>query len=173
MAEPIRLEASLTAGQQRTLARQCATLQEQAGWRGLEPVALLDRCWLRLELVAIDALPARLPPDASEAAPELVLYRQLVAAGTAPLEAQRRCWDAFGELACREALQRYWQAHERQHDGWTLEAYLALRRRYRAQFEVEGPRLLPLLILARGGSREPHRLLWLPPSGRSMRHTCA
>lgn len=174
MPESSLQDATLTPSQRARLEKLSGGLQEPHLWQGSEPVALLERCWLRLDVVSIADLPGRLPPDASEAAPELVHYRLLLAQGLMPQEAERCCWDEFGEQACRAALRRYWQAQESgQHHGWTLERYLDLLRRYRAQFDAAAPRRLPLLVLARSGSREPHTLFWLPPPGRSMRHTCA
>lgn len=173
MVEPILVPGSLTPRLRRTLDHLAGTLQAQTSWLGQEPVALLERCWLRLDVVGIGALPQRLPPDPSEAAPELVRYRQLRADGWPDPEAERQCWQEFGEQACRQALQRYWQAQDSLHHGWTLECYLQLVRRYRAQFSSAEPRRLPLLILARTGSPEPHQLHWLPPAERTMRHTCA
>lgn len=172
MAEAMLLPGSLTAPQCQRLAQLSRSLQEQIVWQGNEPVALLERCWLRLELVGIGSLPSRLPPDPSEAAPELVRYRQLRAENWPGPEAERQCWQEFGEQACRLALQRFWQAQDGNQHGWTLESYLRLLGRYRTQFDSPQPRYLPLLILARSGSHEPHQLLWLPPLGRTMRHTC-
>jgi hypothetical protein len=172
LLDPKLLATTLTARQQQQLGRVARSLQHQPHWQGHEPVALLERCWLRLEVVGIRELAGRLPPDPSEAAPELRRYRDLVSAGLAPLEAEQLCWEEFGEEACRDALVRYWQARERPSVGWTLERYLELLGRYR-QFSAGGPRQLPLLILARQGSREPHQLLWLPAAGLAMRHTCA
>ena len=56
-------------------------------WHGGLPVLLLERCWLRLSRVSVEHLAQRLPPDCSQEAPELCLYRELVAAGRSPWEA--------------------------------------------------------------------------------------
>ncbi len=144
---------------------------------------LLDRCWLRLTVVTVAALPSRLPPDASGEAPELARYQELRRDGLGSWEAQQRCWEEFGTEACRQAQVRFWRAQERGNRGWTLERYLALRSEYRFRWESPRPRALPMLVLARSGlstsgnDGEDHRLLWLCPgadgNGGTMRHTCA
>ncbi|KEF43296.1 MAG: hypothetical protein ER33_00700 [Cyanobium sp. CACIAM 14] len=148
-------------------------------WHGGLPVLLLERCWLRLSRVAVEELAQRLPPDCSQEAPELRRYRELVADGLPPLEAERLCWEDFGAEACREALLRLWAAQERGNQGWTLETYLGLLQEYRRRFCQGGGRSLPLLVLARReapGRLSRHRLLWLDPDGSgprtSMRDTC-
>jgi hypothetical protein len=147
--------------------------QRQNNWHGGLPVVLLDRCWLRLQVVPVDRLAAVLPPDSSGEAPELVRFRTLINAGIPRLEAQERCWREFGREPCSSALQRFWQAQERGNHGWTLEAYLHLIERYRHHLQAEGPTPLPLLVLARGGSPEQHRLHWCWPLTPSIGHTCA
>ncbi|MCP9834565.1 hypothetical protein KBY95_09560 [Cyanobium sp. Aljojuca 7A6] len=161
------------------LRRAHAELRRSDHWHGGLPVLLLERCWLRLSRVSVEHLAQRLPPDCSQEAPELCRYRELVAAGRSPWEAERLCWEDFGAEACREALRKFWAAQERGTQGWTLETYLDLLQQYRLRFAQEGPRPVPLLVLARreGTARlGRHRLLWLVPEaagGRpSMRDTC-
>lgn len=150
---------------QRQLLRSCiARLAGSQTWRGDLPVLLLDRCWLRLTAVAIADLAQRLPPDCSREAPELVRYRELLAQGLPPQQAQQLCWLDFGMEACRQAQQRLWQAQDRGNHGWTLACYLSLLKAYRRRLEGGSARPLPLLVLARAD--EPatitaHRLLWL------------
>ncbi|MDM7954525.1 MAG: hypothetical protein QUV07_15095 [Cyanobium sp. CZS 25K] len=163
----------------RQLHRAHEELRGSTHWHGGLPVLLLERCWLRLSRVAVEHLASRLPPDCSQEAPELRRYRELVADGRSAWEAERLCWEDFGAEACREALRRFWAAQERGTQGWTLETYLELLHQYRLRFASEGPRPVPLLVLARReGSphRGRHRLLWLGPDaaeGRpSMRDTC-
>jgi hypothetical protein len=171
---------SLTAQQRLQLSPWFAELQAAEQWHGGLPLLILERCWLRLSAVPIQDLARRLPPDSSREAPELVLYRALLAAGHGPLQAEQLCWLEFGMEACRQAQRRLWDVQERGNHDWTLERYLDLLRQYRQRFAQEHPRPLPLLVLARPD--EPavsarHRLLWLAPGEgegvRSMRHTCA
>jgi hypothetical protein len=129
--------------------------------------------------VAVQDLARRLPPDNSREAPELVRYRELLADGYPPLEAEQLCWLEFGSEACRQAQRRLWDAQERGNHGWTLDRYLQLLRDYRHHFAVLRPRPLPLLVLARADEDATtglHRLVWLGAGdgdgGRSMRHTC-
>ena len=170
---------SLRPHQREDLQRRLALLQQEQRWHGGLPVLLLDRCWLRLDSVRIDQLASRLPPDSSREAPELALYRELLAAGQQGWQAQQQCWQEFGGEACREALQRFWLAQERGNQGWTLERYLALVQEYRQRFLNKECRSLPLLVLARAGipAASQHTLHWLHAEGdharRSMRHTCA
>ncbi len=162
---------------------QIALLQDQwdqvraaSSWQGRLPVLLLDRCWLRLEVVPLDGLARRLPPDPSAEAPELVRYRELCAGGLDPWTAQIQCWEEFGALSCQQALRQHWEQQDRATAGWTLASYLHLRRRYRQGLLGGDPRL-PLLVLPRHGGNEAMRLLWLQPpfviARRTMRHTCA
>jgi len=157
-----------------------ALVAASAGWHGELPVLLLDRCWLRLERLAVQDLAQRLPPDGSAEAPELVRYRQQVAAGHPGWRAQQLCWEEFGTEAFQQALQRHWRALEQGNRGWTLERYLQVLRRYRQQLEAPGPRALPLLVLASDPGAE-HQIHWLAvpqqagkPDGPEgpMRHTC-
>lgn len=135
--------------------------QLEQHWHGDLPVLLLDRCWLQLRAVAVERLATLLPPDCTAAAPELEAFRHCCRQGLSPAAAEAHCWREFGEEACRLALMRHWRAQERSQGGWTLQIYLDALARYRQAFDVAGPRPLPLLVLARAGSAEPHRLLWL------------
>lgn len=148
--------------------------QHQQRWHADLPVLLLDRCWLQLQVVPVAQLARVLPPDSSAEAPELVLYRTLRRSGIDALAAEERCWQEFGRQACSEALRRYWLAQEQGNHGWTMAAYLDLLDRYRLHLECSGPRPIPMLVLARPGSSEEHRLRWCwPPGSPAMRHTCA
>jgi hypothetical protein len=169
MAELCRL---LTPRQQARADQLLEQLQGEVRWHGELPVLLLERCWLRLQVVSVQQLAQRLPPDASGEAPELVRYRDLQQQGFGPLEAQERCWREFGREACSQALQRFWQHQERGNQGWTLAAYLDLLARYKRQMAAPGSRALPLLVLARQGSEETHTLRWCWPATPPMRHTC-
>ncbi|KMM16334.1 hypothetical protein [Synechococcus sp. GFB01] len=170
MAEPLPWLSERQRGQLRTWLDE---LRRAPGWSGHLPVALLDRCWLRLRSVPVAALAARLPPDTSADAPELTRYRQLIARGLPGLTAQQLCWEEFGSASCQLAQQRFWQCQERGNHGWTLARYLELVQAYRERMESDAPRELPLLVLARPGSDDAHQLHWLQPLGLSMRHTCA
>ena len=167
------LLAALTPRQRGLIAQWSADLQGAEGWCGSLPVALLERCWLRLQRVAVAELAQVLPPDASGEAPELVRYRSWIAAGQPPWSAQLRCWQEFGQPACQDALHRFWSQQDRGNHGWTLAAYLQLLDTYRQQWEPGKARALPLIVLARGGHQEVHTLHWLTPLGQPMRHTCA
>ena len=174
------LPPAFTPLQRLRLAHWQQELQEADHWHGGLPVLILERCWLRLSAVAVQDLARRLPPDNSREAPELVRYRELLAIGHPPLEAEQLCWLEFGTEACRQAQHRLWDAQERGNHGWTLDRYLQLLRDYRHHFAVLQPRPLPLIVLARadeGGTAGLHRLVWLGAGdgdgGRSMRHTCA
>jgi hypothetical protein len=170
----------LTPRLQRQAAQWLADLQTVRAWHGGLPVLLLERCWLRLSRVPVADLALRLPPNATRAAPELSLYRELLEQGLSPWQAEQQCWREFGSEACHQALRRHWQVLENGDHGWTLERYLALLQDYRDRFARERPRPLPLLVLARAGE-DPrlacHQLLWLGQEAdgrpRSMRHTCA
>ena len=166
------LEA-LTPRQRELILAWSTELQAAVGWSGSLPVALLDRCWLRLKRVPVEQLAAALPPDASGDAPELVRYRALLAAGQPARAAQLRCWQEFGQPACQDALRRFWSHQDRGNHGWTLQTYLQVLETYRLQCEPGVTRALPLIVLARGGQREAHSLHWLAPLGQPMRHTCA
>ena len=132
--------------------------QQQTHWHGDLAVLLLQRAWLRLEVVRVTDLARVLPPDASAEAPELVRFRHWRRLGRSALEAQELCWQEFGRQSCSQALRRFWRAQERGHHGWTLSAYLQVLERYRQLLEADGPTPIPLLVLARQGSAEHHRL---------------
>lgn len=151
----------LTPVQRRLLRRWLSDLKTRDHWHGELPVALLDRCWLRLEVVPVQELARRLPPDASAEAPELVRYRDLVAGGLTPLEAQERCWHDYGLEACRQAQTRFWTQQDQGNHGWTLQRYLELIDGYRSRQGTSGKRALPLVVLARASSDEAHTLHWL------------
>jgi hypothetical protein len=165
--------AGLTARQQHQLQQWQAELASASSWSGTLPVALLDRCWLRLRSVPVGQLASLLPPDASAEAPELVRYRQWLARGLDSWQAECLCWQEFGSGACQQALRRHWQLQETNPGNWTLKRYLDLISSYRDQFRRQGQPQLPLLVLGRAGTPDPHLLLWLQGSWLSMRHTCA
>ena len=146
--------------------------QQQRHWHGQLPVVLLDRCWLRLQVLPVEQLCSVLPPDSSGDAPELVRFRELLRQGMSSLEAQDQCWQDFGREPCSEALRRFWAAQERGNRGWTLQVYLDWLQRYRLGIEGEGPKPLPLVVLARPDGREAHQLVWHWPVSQPMRHTC-
>ena len=169
MAELLRW---LTPHQQQLLADLSDRQQLLARWDGDRPIALLERCWLRLQILPISRLSAALPPDNSGEAPELIRFRNLIRSGFSSTDAEERCWEEFGKAACSEALQRFWAAQDQGCHGWTLQAYLDLLSRYRSSIESEGPNPLPVLVLARAGSPEHHRLIWHWPASLSVGHTC-
>ena len=159
--------------------RHLQGLQQASCWDGELPVVLLDRCWLRLEVLPIAGLCRRLPPDASREAPELVRYRELLDRGLPALEAQQMCWSEFGPQACHQAQRRFWNACEQGLRVWTLEDFLSLLEGYRLRFNHCRPRPLPLLVLAREGEALQggrHQLIWLDAADlgddRPMRHNC-
>ncbi|MEX0589214.1 MAG: hypothetical protein WD136_08150 [Cyanobium sp.] len=164
--------AALTERHQSLLNDWGQDLQAASGWCGSLPVAILDRCWLRLRRVPVERLAVVLPPDASADAPELVRYRNWIAAGEPSWRAEVRCWQEFGQPACQEAQRYFWSHQDSGNHGWTLEAYLGLLDTYRKQLRLGGQRCLPLLVLARSGQLETHSLHWLTPLGQAMRHTC-
>ncbi len=169
MAEPAPL---LTDRHQRQLELLLESQQQQRHWHGQLPVVLLDRCWLRLQVLPVEQLCSVLPPDSSGDAPELVRFRELLRQGMSSLEAQDQCWQDFGREPCSEALRRFWAAQERGNRGWTLQGYLDWLQRYRLGIEGEGPKPLPLVVLARPDGREAHQLVWHWPVSQPMRHTC-
>lgn len=154
------------------LGQWVAELGESTVWSGQLPVALLDRCWLKLRAVPVERLAFVLPPDTTAEAPELVRYRELIATGLNPWDAQLQCWQEFGQAACQQAQQRFWSLQEQGNHQWTLQHYLALLQDYRGLWKGSSARQLPLLVLARAGQNEAHQLFWLGPDGPSMRHTC-
>jgi hypothetical protein len=92
--------------------------------------------------------------------------------GIDPLAAQQSCWDEFGIDDCQRALQTFWISQERPNHGWTAQRYRTLVSLYRDCIE-RGINTIPMLVLARQGSSEPHQLHWLTASPPVMRHTCA
>ena len=102
----------ITLRQQAQLLDWGAELQAAPNWVGSLPVALLERCWLRLRRISLEQLALVLPPDASAEAPELVRYRAWISAGAPAWSAQLRCWQEFGQPACQEALRHFWRS------GW-------------------------------------------------------
>ena len=165
--------ATFTPRLQRQADQLLDQQQRQTHWHGELPVLLLDRCWLRLQVVPVDRLAAALPPDSSAEAPELVRFRALQLQGFSRQDAQEICWEEFGREPCSEALQRFWRAQERGNHGWTFNTYLHLLERYRHHLQANGPTPLPLLVLARAGSTEQHRLHWCWPGSPAVGHTCA
>lgn len=159
------LIARLTPGQQAHVQQLLAEQQGQASWHGGVPVLVLERCWLRLRATPVEQLARLLPPDSTAEAPELVRFRELRQQGLSEGAAQAHCWEEFGPAACQLALRRHWQALEGPHHGWTLDAYLTFLRTYRARFAAGQERPLPLLVLGRRGSQEPHRIHWLVETG--------
>ena len=162
----------LTARQGLAIEHWLQHLHQATHWHGQLPVAVLDRCWLKLRAIPVEQLAQVLPPDTSFEAPELVRYRQLVHQGLGAWDVEQLCWQEFGQGAWREALRRYWSQQEQGNHGWTLDRYLQLLETYRQPWRDGGNRRLPLLVLARHGQRESHALHWLDAQGLSMRHTC-
>ena len=159
------LSQRLTARHQELLRQWGEELVQAPGWRGDLPVAVLEPCWLRLRRVAVEDLASQLPPDGSEAAPELVRFRQLRQSGLDEWSAQQQCWQEFGSAAFQQAQRRFWQRQDQGNHDWTLARYLELIEIYRRRLSPGGVRRLPLLVLARQGSEEPHALFWLAPIG--------
>ncbi|APD48988.1 hypothetical protein KQ302_05800 [Synechococcus sp. CS-602] len=161
------LGLSLTLRQADLLESQWQQQQQQQHWHGQLPVLVLNRCWLRLAVVPLETLTTVLPPDSTAAAPELVRFRTLRQQGVESVLAESLCWQEFGQQACQQALQRYWQAQDDGRHGWTLADYLAFLATYRGLFERPGDRPLPLLVLARGRPRESHQLHWMAGRGNA------
>ena len=159
----VEMLAGLTPRLQEQTEELLALQQQETCWHAGLPVLILERCWLRLERVAVADLARVLPPDSSAEAPELVRFRALRQQGLSYLEAEEHCWMEFGRLNCSQALRRFWEAQERGNHGWTFSAYLHLIERYRQQLLAAGPTPIPLLVLARQGSAEHHRLQWCWP----------
>lgn len=169
----------LTPRQWAGLRSHWQALQQRQVWSDELPVLLVDRCWLRITVVALGRLPVLLPPDNSREAPELSRYRRLRRQGLGCWESQQICWEEFGAESFQQAQRRHWQALDRGNHDWTLQRYLDLRAEYRRRWQMEKPRSLPLLVLARQGETdrsEPHRLVWVCPGADGeeplMRHTC-
>ncbi|MFN7229958.1 MAG: hypothetical protein ACK5UG_12955 [Synechococcaceae cyanobacterium] len=155
------------------LLRRCwQELAMADGWHAALPVLLLERCWLRLERVDVQHLDRHLPPDRSQAAPELARFRDLTRAGMDPWSAQQTCWLEFGEEACQQAQTRFWCQLTAPQAGWTLERYLGLITDYRRRLSLEGPPAVPLIVRSRAGESSPPQILWLTETPRPMRHTC-
>jgi len=119
----------------------------------------------------VQSLGQVLPPDSSGAAPELVRFRELHHSGLEACLAEQLCWQEFGRHAFQQALRRFWSAQEEGNHGWTLDRYLAFVAEYRRWMEADGPKPIPLVVLARAGAPEPHRIEWCWPSPTPMRHT--
>lgn len=162
-----------TRRQQTQLDLWCSQLEQAPQWCGNLPVALLEPCWLRLRRVPVERLAVQLPPDGSEAAPELVRYRELRRAGLDDWSAQLQCWQDFGSAAFQQAQCRFWECQEQGNHGWTLGHYLSLVEDYRSSLQPGGLRRLPLLVLAHPGSDEQHQLFWLSGRRGPIGHTCA
>ena len=143
-------------------------LKQAKNWHADLPVPLLDRCWLKLEVLKVAELLCRLPVDASAHAPELVRFQELRNQGHNPDLAKRICWDEFTAEACHLALRRYWEAQETPKYLWNLDSYLNLLRRYRSNVEqgqsehaptdpaegIRSPTLaMPLALKTTGGRR--------------------
>jgi hypothetical protein len=179
MAEPglsgaaTSLLTRLTAEQRRRLLGWCDELEAAPGWHGNLPVALLERCWLRLRAVPVAGLAEAVPVDSSAEAPELLRWRQLVQDGSDPWSAQLVCWREFGAQACQQAQRRHWRQREQRSCGWTFAEYLTLLRDYRRGLALPDGRRLPVLVLRRPDGDDRHTLHWLPCRHRPMRHTCA
>ena len=119
MVDPDNPLDGLTGRQRQALQNLLSDMRSSLAWSWQLPVLIRQRCWLRLEMIPLGDLHRWLPPDGREDAPELARYRELVAQGWSPLQAQDQCWQEFGDDACRTALQRFWASQqERQHD-WT------------------------------------------------------
>lgn len=163
----------LTPRQREQLTQWLCQLEQAQHWSGDLPVALLEPCWLRLRRVPVERLAAHLPPDGSDAAPELVRYRQLRQGGLDDWSAQLQCWQEFGSEAFQQAQRLFWRRQEQGNHGWTLGHYLALLEDYRRSLRPGSQRQLPLLVLAHPESDEPHQLIWLPAGSGPIGHTCA
>ena len=171
---PISIDrlGSLTARQRLALFGVLEEVRQARSWSWRLPVLLHDRCWLRLSRIRLDQLQRWLPPDGGGDAPELIRYRELLNTGDSPLQAQQRCWLEFGTQDCQRALKGFWVSQDTCRHGWTTTRYLDLLSRYREMFEA-GDTAVPMLVLARAGSRERHKLCWVSDSTPTMRHTCA
>ncbi|MEB3184311.1 MAG: hypothetical protein VKM97_00340 [Cyanobacteriota bacterium] len=167
------LEQRLTQRQRQQLALWSDQLRRAPAWSGDLPVAVLEPSWLRLRRVALERLAAVLPPDGSEAAPELVRFRELRRAGLDDWTAQQQCWQDFGCCAFQQAQRRFWRCQEQGNHNWTLERYLGLLDDYRRQLAPGVVRRLPLLLLARQGTDDQHVLVWLATRRDPIGHTCA
>ena len=129
-------------------------------WSWELPVLVRDRCWLRLDRIALSDLTRYLPPDGRDEAPELTHYRLLMAEGVDPLLAQQTCWQEFGMEDCQRALLAYWQSSAQTNHGWTASRYRQLVSRYRTRVERDIT-TVPMLVLARRESEEHHQIHWI------------
>ena len=126
MVDPANPLEGLTRRQLQGLHNLLSDVHSSLAWSWQLPVLIRQRCWLRLEMIELGNLHRWLPPDGCEEAPELCRYRELVAQGWSPLQAQEQCWQEFGDDDCRTALQRFWASqHDRKHD-WTVPAISGL-----------------------------------------------
>ena len=116
-------------------------------WDGDLPVPVLDRSWLQLDILSIDALLGRFPVDSSAHAPELVRFQSLLEQGMPADEAEQLCWQDFGPEACHRALRRFWQEQQQPSCLWSLEDYLTLIEHYRRTLHSGKPEL-PLVVAA-------------------------
>ncbi len=153
------IKFSLTTSQDELVLSALKRIEGQV-WSLSLPVFLLNRCWLRLEEVPLKHLLARLPPDKSKDAPELVFYYELLRNGKDPLIAVQECWLEFGMEEFYRAYRNYWHWQEKGNNDWTFSKYLQLLNRYKTSidnFQVS----IPLIILSRSFSREKHELEWI------------
>lgn len=155
--------AGLTQAQGLGLQRVLADVRDAEIWSMECPVLLRNRCWMRLDRIALRQLQAVLPADGRDEAPELMQYRRLVADGVDPLIAQQACWHDFGMEDCQRALRDYWHSQECNHHGWTASRYRQLVGAYRERFE-RGVLAVPMLVLGRPESDELHQLHWINAS---------
>ena len=167
--DPLR---SLTGSQRHGLRDLLGQVKANQGWSWSLPVLLHERCWLRLSQVPLHDLNQVLPPDLHEEAPELIQFRDLIAAGLDPIAAQQRCWHDFGMEDCCWALRRFWDTRDRPGTDWTFHHYIELVSTYRQKVE-NGTPAIPMVVLPRRNHGEIHRLYWIADISPTMRHTCA
>ena len=154
------LLTGLTIKQREGLRQVLIDVHHASVWSWSLPVLLRDRCWMRLDRIQLSQLRCYLPPERREESPELVHYRMLIADGVEPLVAQQVCWQHFGMDDCQRSLRDYWQSCMVEHHGWTACRYRQLVIAYRERIE-RGDVVVPMLVLARRGSNEQHRLHWI------------
>ena len=172
MVDPANPLEGLTRRQLQGLHNLLSDVRSSLAWSWQLPVLIRQRCWLRLEMIELGNLHRWLPPDGCEEAPELCRYRELVAQGWSPLQAQEQCWQEFGDDDCRTALQRFWASQQDRKHDWTVQRYLALISCYRRSIDA-GVATIPMLVLPRAGGATDHQLHWVSDSTPPMRHTCA
>ena len=143
------------------LQRCWELLLATSGWDEGLPVPVLDRSWLQLDILSIDALLGQFPVDSSAHAPELVRFQSLLEQGMPGDEAEQLCWQDFGPEACHRALRRFWQEQQQPSCLWSLEDYLTLIERYRRTLHSGKPEL-PLLVLPRRDGKQRLSCHWLP-----------